>query len=81
MTIQIWIQDESLENLIKISAELYNGDADQRFEDSVEYTNVVTMEGQVAINMPLDTFIRLTDNELLTEWELGYKKYGIKRTN
>jgi|TARA_B110000908_G_C10103781_1_gene379823 hypothetical protein len=72
MTIQIWIQDESLENLIKISAELYNGDADQRFEDSVEYTNVVTMEGQVAINMPLDTFIRLTDNELLTEWELGY---------
>lgn len=72
MTIQIWIQDESLENLIKISDELYNEDADQRFEDSVEYTNVVTMEGQVAINMPLDTFIRLTDNELLTEWELGY---------
>jgi hypothetical protein len=30
------------------------------------------MEGQVAITMTLDTYIRLTDNELLTEWTLGY---------
>lgn len=72
MNIQIWIQEESIENLIKISDELYNGDAEQRFEDSVEYTKLLTIEGQVAINMDLDTFIRLTDNELLTEWIMQY---------
>lgn len=72
MTIQIWIQEEAIENLIKISSEKYQGDAEQAFEDSVEYTKVLTMEGQVAINMSLDTFIRLTDNELLTEWTLQY---------
>ena len=36
MQIQIWIQDESIDNLIKISDELYNGDAEERFNDSVE---------------------------------------------
>lgn len=72
MNIQIWIQEEAIENLIKISSEKYQGDAEQAFEDSVEYTKVLTMEGQVAINMSLDTFIRLTDNELLTEWILQY---------
>lgn len=72
MTVQLWIQEESIENLIKISNERYDGDAEQRFEDSVEYTKVLTMEGQIAINMDLDTYIRLTDNELLTEWSLGY---------
>jgi len=72
MDIQIWIQEESIDNLIKISSELYQGDSEERFEDSVEYTNVLTMEGQVAITMTLDTYIRLTDNELLTEWTLGY---------
>ena len=68
MQIQIWIQDESIDNLIKISDELYNGDAEERFNDSVEYTKVLTMEGQVAIFMQMDMYIRLTDNELLTEW-------------
>ena len=72
MNIQIWIQEESLDNLIKISDELYNGDAEERFEDSVEYTKVLVMQGQVAIFMAIDTYIRLTDNELLTEWSLGY---------
>lgn len=72
MTLQIWIQEESIENLIKISDELYNGDAEQQFSDSVEYTKILTMEGQMAINIDLDTYIRLTDNELLTEWSLGY---------
>tara|TARA_B110000259_G_scaffold151187_1_gene170824 strand:- start:7495 stop:7713 length:219 start_codon:yes stop_codon:yes gene_type:complete len=72
MNIQIWIQEESLDNLIKISDELYNGDAEERFEDSVEYTKVLVMQGQVAISMAIDTYIRLTDNELLTEWSLGY---------
>ena len=72
MTVQIWIQEESIENLIKISNEKYDGDAEQRFEDSVEYTKILTMEGQMAINIDLDTYIRLTDNELLTEWSLGY---------
>lgn len=70
MTIEVWIQEESIENLIKISDELYNGDADERFEDSVVFTKVLTLEGQVAIHMSLDTYIRLTDNELLTEWEI-----------
>ena len=62
MTLQIWIQEESIENLIKISDELYNGDTEQRFNDSVEYTKILTMEGQIAINIDLDTYIRLTDN-------------------
>ena len=70
MTIEVWIQEESIENLIKISDELYNGDADERFEDSVELTKVLTLEGQVAIHMSLYTYIRLTDNELLTELEI-----------
>jgi hypothetical protein len=72
MDIQIWIQEESIDNLIKISSELYQGDSDERFEDSVEFTKILIMEGQVAITMTLDTYIRLTDNELLTEWTLGY---------
>jgi len=72
MTIQIWIQEESIEDLIKISDDMYNGDAEQRFEDSVEFTKILTMEGQIAINVNLDTYIRLTDNELLTEWSLDY---------
>ena len=72
MNIQIWIQEEAIESLIKISSEKYQGDAEQAFEDSVEYTKVLTMEGQVAINMSFDTFIRLTENELLTEWTLQY---------
>ena len=72
MTIQIWIQEESIEDLIKISDEMYNGDAEQRFEDSVEFTKILLLEGQMAINIDLDTYIRLTDNELLTEWSLGY---------
>jgi len=72
MNIQIWIQEESIDNLIKVSDEMYNGDIDQRFDDSVEYTKVLVMEGQVAIFMAIDTYIRLTDNELLTEWSLGY---------
>jgi|TARA_B110000908_G_C10192338_1_gene421107 hypothetical protein len=72
MQIQIWIQDESIDNLIKISDELYNGDAEERFNDSVEYTKVLTMEGQVAIFIQMDMYIRLTDNELLTEWTLEY---------
>jgi len=72
MDIQIWIQEESIDNLIKISSELYQGDSDERFEDSVEFTKILIMEGQVAITMTLDTYVRLTDNELLTEWTLGY---------
>lgn len=72
MNIQVWIQEESIEDLIKISDELYNGDAHDRFEDSVEFTKVLTIQGQVAVTMSLDTYIRLTDNELLTEWLLEY---------
>jgi len=72
MNIQIWIQEESLDNLIKISSETYQADAEQKFEDSVEFTKTIAMEGQVAITLTLDTYIRLTDNELLTEWSLGY---------
>ena len=72
MDIQIWIQEESIDNLIKISSELYQGDSDERFEDSVEFTKILIMEGQVAITMTLDTYVRLTDNELLTEGTLGY---------
>ena len=70
MNIKIWIQEESIDSLIKISDEMYNGDAEERFYDSVEFTKILTIEGQVAIYMNLDTYIRLTDNELLTEWEI-----------
>jgi len=70
MNIQIWIQEESIDSLIKISDEMYNGDAEERFHDSVEFTKILTIEGQVAIYMNLDTYIRLTDNELLTEWAI-----------
>jgi hypothetical protein len=72
MNIQIWIQEQSIENLIKISKDAYNGGAEERFEDSVEYTKILTIEGQVAVDMKLDLYIKLTDNELLTEWSLGY---------
>ena len=49
MQVQIWIQEEDIDNLIKVSNEQYSGDAEEIFEDSVEFTKVVTMEGQVAI--------------------------------
>ena len=72
MQVQIWIQEEDIDNLIKVSNEQYSGDAEEIFEDSVEFTKVVTMEGQVAIYLSLDMYVRLTDNELLTEWSLEY---------
>ena len=72
MQVQIWIQEEDIDNLIKVSNEQYSGDAEEIFEDSVEFTKVGTMEGQVAIYLSLDMYVRLTDNELLTEWSLDY---------
>ena len=35
---------------------------------TVEYTDVVVMEGQIQVTISYDKYIQLTDNELLVPW-------------
>ena len=73
MTLQIWIHEDYLENLLKISDEKYQAeDIEQQFHDSVEYTLTMIIDGQMCINIQPDTYIRLTENELLTPLSIQY---------
>ena len=38
------------------------------WEHTVEYTDVVVMEGQVQVSIKYDKYIELTDKGLLIEW-------------
>lgn len=67
MTIQIWIDQLQMDQL------LYNIEntieaIENTFDNLVEYTKLPLLEGQICVNLNYDTYIKLTDNELLLEW-------------
>jgi|TARA_B110000967_G_C18699760_1_gene467217 hypothetical protein len=66
MTVTFWIGKEYLEQLNKnIDNPLA---AEDLWEHTVEYTDVVVMEGQIQVTISYDKYIQLTDNELLVPW-------------
>jgi hypothetical protein len=67
MYIQIWIGKDYLEQMNKnISAPLVQ--ADNIFDNAVEYTEVAVMPGQIQVSIKYDKYIELTDKGLLVEW-------------
>ena len=66
MHIQIWIGKDYLEQLNKnINSPLVSDDI---WDNTVEYTDVVVMEGQIQVSIKYDKYIELTDKGLLIEW-------------
>jgi hypothetical protein len=66
MHIQIWIGKDYLEQLNKnINSPLVSDDL---WDNTVEYTDVVVMEGQIQVSIKYDKYIELTDKGLLIEW-------------
>lgn len=68
MTLQIWIDQLQLDQL------LYNMEntveaLENTFDNLVEFTKLPTMDGQICVSINYDTYIQLTDNELLAEWQ------------
>jgi hypothetical protein len=67
MHINIWIGKEYLEVLNKNINSPMISEQDV-WEHTVEYTDVVVMEGQVQVSIKYDKYIELTDKGLLIEW-------------
>ena len=67
MTIQIWILEEELIQLDKISNQII--DESEIFDNLVEFTPMMLMEGQICVNIDLDKYIELPDKGLLLFWE------------
>lgn len=67
MTVQIWISEEELIQLDKISSQ--NIDESETFDNLIEFTPMMLMEGQICVNIDLDKYIELTDKGLLLLWE------------
>ena len=67
MTIQIWILEEELIQLDKISNQII--DESEIFDNLVEFTPMMLMEGKICGNIDLDKYIELTDKGLLLFWE------------
>jgi hypothetical protein len=66
MHIQIWIGKDYLEQLNKnINSPLVSDDI---WDNTVEYTDVVVMEGQIQVSIKYDKYVELTDKGLLIEW-------------
>ena len=68
MTLQIWIDQLQLDQLL-YNIEHTSEALDSTFDNLVEYTKLPTMDGQICVNINYDTYIQLTDNELLAEWQ------------
>ena len=68
MHINIWIGKEYLEVLNKNINSPMISEQDV-WEHTVEYTDVVVMEGQVQVSIKYDKYIELTDKGLLLLWE------------
>ena len=67
MHVNIWIGKEYLEVLNKNINSPMISEQDV-WEHTVEYTDVVVMEGQLQVSIKYDKYIELTDKGLLTEW-------------
>ena len=67
MHINIWIGKEYLEVLNKNINSPMISEQDV-WEHTVEYTDVVVMEGQIQVSIKYDKYIELTDKGLLIEW-------------
>lgn len=67
MTVQIWISEAELIQLDKITNQVI--DEGETFDNLVEFTPMMLMEGQICVNIDLDKYIELTDKGLLLLWE------------
>jgi hypothetical protein len=67
MHVNIWIGKEYLEVLNKNINSPMISEQDV-WEHTVEYTDVVVMEGQLQVSIKYDKYIELTDKGLLIEW-------------
>jgi hypothetical protein len=66
MQVHIWVGKQFLEQLNKnINSPLATGDD---WDNVVEYTDMVAMEGQLEVSIKYDKYIELTDKGLLIEW-------------
>jgi len=66
MHVTFWIGKDYLEQLNKnINSPLVSEDL---WDNTVEYTDVVVMEGQLQVSISYDKYIELTDKGLLIEW-------------
>ena len=66
MDVQIWIVEEQLTQLKKITTE--NIFTEDVFDELVEFTPMMIMEGQICVQIDSDKYIELTDKGLLIEW-------------
>jgi len=67
MHVNIWIGKEYLVVLNKNINSPMISEQDV-WEHTVEYTDVVVMEGQLQVSIKYDKYIELTDKGLLIEW-------------
>jgi hypothetical protein len=67
MDVQIWIVEEQLTQLKKITTE--NIFTEDVFDELVEFTPMMIMEGQICVQIDSDKYIELTDKGLLLLWE------------
>tara|TARA_Y100000389_G_C17449734_1_gene513936 strand:+ start:135 stop:350 length:216 start_codon:yes stop_codon:yes gene_type:complete len=67
MNVQIWIVEEQLAQLKKITTE--NIFTEDVFDELVEFTPMMIMEGQICVHIDSDKYIELTDKGLLLLWE------------
>jgi|TARA_B110000908_G_C10084493_1_gene371108 hypothetical protein len=66
MQVQLWIGKDYLEQLNKnLNSPLVSDDI---WDNTVEYTDVVVMEGQIQVSINYDKYIELTDKGLLVLW-------------
>jgi len=67
MDVQIWIVEEQLTQLKKITTE--NIFTEDVFDELVDFTPMMIMEGQICVQIDSDKYIELTDKGLLLLWE------------
>jgi len=67
MTLELWIDQLQLDQMVKNMEDIPKA-TEEAFENLVEYTTLPTLEGQICITINYDTYVMLTDNELLAEW-------------
>lgn len=68
MTVQIWIDQLQLDQLYNNITNVIEN-SENTFDNLVEYTPVPILSGQICVNLNYDTYVMLTDNELLAEWQ------------
>jgi len=67
MEVKIWVGKDYLDQLYKNIKSSAIAESDT-FNNAVEYTDIVVMEGQIQVSIKYDKYIELKDKGLLLEW-------------